>query len=137
MQQQRDSRDQQRARNSTIQGMSADAFLGKIYFDKSFIDNEISVDNESNFFLSGNVTLRGGIKDFEGQMTRNYDVITMPLIQLSVLDKDMGKTLWNSTADDSGHANFDLVFRPANYTDHLLINGEAFNSTSTTPLTVN
>jgi hypothetical protein len=123
--------------NSTIYGVSADAFLGKICFSDSLINEQIYVDNTSDFYFCGNVTINGGIADFKGQMTRNYDAVTSSNKQLSVLDRDTGKTLLTTTADNSGYASFDLVFTPANYTDHLLINGEDFNSTSTTPLTVN
>jgi len=123
--------------NSTLDGVSTDAFLGKICFGGSLINEQISVDNTSDFYFCGNVTINGGIADFKGQMTRNYDAATSPNKQLSVSNRDTGKTLLNTIADNSGYAYFDLVFTPTNYTNHLLINGEDFNSTSTTPLTVN
>lgn len=123
--------------NSIIDGVNANTFLGKICFDNSFINDQILADNTSNFYLCGNVTINGGIADFQGQMTRNYSVVTSPNKQLSVSNRDTGKTLLYTIADNSGYANFDLVFTPTNYTNYLLINGEGFNATSTTPLTVN
>ena len=123
--------------NSTLYGVSADVFLGKICFSGSVINEQIYVDNASDFYFCGTVTINGGIADFEGQMTRNYGVVTSPNKQLSVSNRDTGKTLLYTIAGNSGYANFDVVFTPTNYTNYLLINGEDFNATSTTPLTVN
>jgi hypothetical protein len=122
--------------NSTIEGINPTTFLGKICFDNSIITHDILVDKTTSFYFCGNVTITGSITDFEGEMTRNYNVLTNPERQLTVLNQDTGKTLLNTMADASGYAQFDIVYTQANYTNHLTINGKNFNSTSSTPLTI-
>ena len=122
--------------NSTIEGLNTNGFVGKICFDKSFISHDILVDNTTRFYFCGNVTINGNITDFQGQMTRNYFVLTTPDKQITVSDQDTGKTLLNTTADASGNADFDLVFTQTNFTDRLSINGRYFSSASKTPIVV-
>ena len=121
--------------NSTIDSYLTHASQNEIYFDNATINNTISIDGSSNLYFHGNVTVKGSIEEFEGQLGRNYTVITYPNFYLNVTNKELDSLLWEGQSNNYGYATFNITFTPMNFTHNLLLNNEKdFNVTSSTPL---
>lgn len=121
--------------NSTIDGYLTHAFQNEICFDNATINKNISIDSSSSLYFHGNVTVKGSIEELEGQLVRNYSVITFPNFHLNVTNKELDSLLWEGQSNNYGYATFNITFTPMNFTYNLLINNEKdFNITSSTPL---
>jgi hypothetical protein len=121
--------------DSTIDGITADAFNGEVISNNSLINESISIQKGSDFHLSGNLTIRGKVEEFNGDVTRNYNTLADPNRQLNVTCQNTKKLLWKGQSDQHGFAAFEITFTTGNYTQRLILNDHAlFNFTSTTPL---
>lgn len=114
------------------------SFFGNIDFEKTRISQALYVWEGSQFYFNGNVTVEGSIEKFAGQMTRNYNLITQPNMDLHVTDKETGALLWQGKSNTFGQASFNITFIPENYTHPFVVNNkEIINMTSTTPIRFN
>jgi len=121
--------------NSTIDSYLTHASQNEICFDNATINKMISIDGSSSLYFHGNVTVKGSIEEFEGQLVRNYTVITYPNFYLNVTNKELDSLLWEGQSNNYGYATFNITFTPMNFTHNLLLNNEKdFNVTSSTPL---
>jgi hypothetical protein len=123
--------------NSTIDGVSADAFKGVIISNSSSIDESVSIQNGANFYLFSNLTITGKVEEFSGDVTREYTILTAPNLQLNVTWQNTNVLVWEGESDQNGLAAFEITFTAKNYTQQVNLNGQMlFNLTSTTPLTL-
>lgn len=121
--------------NSTIDGYKTHASQNEICFNNATINEVISISASSHLYFHGNVTVKGSIKEFEGQLVRNYPVKTNPNFHLNVTNKELGILLWKGQSNNYGYATFNITFTPTNFTHNLLLNNEKeFNMTTSTPL---
>jgi hypothetical protein len=121
--------------HSTIDGIFANSFKGNIISTNSLIDESISIQNGSDFHLSGNLTITGKVKEFNWDVTRRYNTLADPNRQLNVTCQNTKRLLWKGESDQNGFAAFEIMFTEKNYTQQLTLNDHVlFNFTSTTPL---
>ena len=121
--------------NSTLDYVTAEGFQGVIVSNGSLIAEQLSVDAQSDFYLTGDMRIAGNISAFYGDVTRRYTVSTAPSLQLNVTRQDTKQFLWSGKSDQNGFASFEITFTANNYTQQLNLNGQIlFNFTSTTPL---
>ena len=121
--------------NSTIDDVSANAFKGVIISNSSLINESVNIQNGANFDLSGNLTITGKVEEFNGNVTREYTILTNPNLQLNVTRQNTNELLWEGESNQNGFAAFEITFTPMNYTQQLNLNGQLLlNFTSTTPL---
>jgi hypothetical protein len=133
--------------NSTILGYKTSAdrtspSQNEVCFDNATINNWISISDSSYVYFHGKVTLKASFEFEElarqGQLVRNYTIITNPNFHLNVTSKELDSLLWKGQSNNYGYATFNITFTPLNFTHTLLLNNEKnFNVTSSTPLGIN
>ncbi len=122
-------------KDTTLDDVRTHAFRGQICFGNVTIQGGISTEGLSSFYLCGNVTMKGEISEFDGQITRNYVVIADPDVEIEMTNKDTGRLLWQGRTNDYGYASFNLTFTPENHTHRIMMNNRrSFTLTSATPL---
>ncbi len=122
--------------NSSLGTIAAEGFHGVMLFSGANITSKMTVDNASDFYISGDLAFTPNCSvQFNGTLTRNYDVKTTPDTLLNVYNSQNQVLLVQTTSNPTGTANFNLTFTASNYTDTCLLNQKPFTLTSTTPLT--
>jgi len=121
--------------NSRIYKVAAEGFRGSIVFSGTNVTDGMTVDDLSDFYMSGTVAFTP-LPSFEsnGTVTRNYDVGAAPNIQLNVTNSETHALLLQTTSSATGTASFDIAFTAVNYTNTCLLNEKPFSLASTTPL---
>ncbi len=122
--------------NSSLYDLVTNSFRDTIVLSASNVTNEFTVDQISDFFMSGTVAFTPLPRlEFNGTVTRNYSVNTLPNIGLNVTNSETHTLFLKTMSSSAGTANFDITFTAANYTNTCLLNQKPFDLTSTTPLT--